>query len=1071
MNTENIRNEVRLLDDLSDPALWELTTSDGAKARVSTSETGGRRFIRIEYEFTGSGYIGIRRRFPISLPDNYAFAFDVKGEGLPNNLELKFIDQSGDNVWWARWAHHTLPSAFKTMRAKKRHVWYAWGPSREPISHVAQLEFCLAASAGGSGSIDLSNLTLSRLPLSQGIEMAPITVTASSNQECASALLDSDSDDIWHSDSDAPQELVFHFGGARELGGIVIDWGTKNNYEAARLARDSGKKPARLNNDTANQLAVLIPDESGIGWKQVYATNAAPHHRTFIYLPETEASQLKLVLIESNRGNGFGIRCVEFKPIGFSKTANDLWSAVAKEAPRGCYPDYFNGRQTFWTVVSEPHGEHKALFSEHGSLEVDRLGFTIEPFLRIGNDFLGWSDAEFRHSLADGCLPIPSVTRVHKNCELTVSAVVGLTEKPKPRTKRKNKGVAKHRRAASAARAGVTYLRYRIKNTSRERLVGRLFAAIRPFQVNPSWQFLNAPGGFTPIRSIAWDKDAVRVNGDKVVIPFTSPAPFGATTLDGGDISAHLEYNVFPASTHAEHQDGFASGALAFLIDVEPGAEQEIYLAVTEANSRKRVGDPKRCFAAGLAAWRRKLARVKVRLPGATGAEIADTLKAQVAYIFANSKRQAFQPGARCYARTWIRDSALTSSALLEWGYGTEVAAFIRWFAPFQFDNGKIPCCVDARGSDAVPEHDSAGEFIYLVAEYFRYTGDAELASEMLPRVVKAVEYMEALRATRLTAEFDAPDKLHLRGLMPESISHEGYSDKPAYSYWDDLWALRGYKDAAYLASALGSPDSERLAGLASAFKADLFASIRNAMAFHNIDYIPGAADRGDFDATSTTMALDPVCEQVALASELEATFAKYWQFFVQRRDGAVDWEAYTPYEWRSVGAFVRLGQRDKAHALLDWFMSHRRPRGFRHWAEVVFKDEFNPKFVGDAPHTWVGSDFLRSVRALFVYEREESDACVLVVGAGLTKAWLEGGFDLPRLRTRFGTISLATRKKQVNRVTLSVTGNVRSVVKLALPNGFSEVLVGTKKLVPDHRGEVVLSLPAQLTLISEATA
>ncbi len=28
---------------------------------------------------------------------------------------------------------------------------------------------------------------------------------------------------------------------------------------------------------------------------------------------------------------------------------------------------------------------------------------------------------------------------------------------------------------------------------------------------------------------------------------------------------------------------------------------------------------------------------------------------------------------------------------------------------------------------------------------------------------------------------------------MPPSISHEGYSDRPAYSYWDDFWAAAGY--------------------------------------------------------------------------------------------------------------------------------------------------------------------------------------------------------------------------------------------------------------------------------------
>jgi hypothetical protein len=43
------------------------------------------------------------------------------------------------------------------------------------------------------------------------------------------------------------------------------------------------------------------------------------------------------------------------------------------------------------------------------------------------------------------------------------------------------------------------------------------------------------------------------------------------------------------------------------------------------------------------------------------------------------------------------------------------------------------------------------------------------------------------------------------------------------------------------------------------------------------IPFIAGAADRGDFDATSTTMALNPA--QAALpAAMLQATFDRYWQ-------------------------------------------------------------------------------------------------------------------------------------------------------------------------------------------------
>ena len=40
---------------------------------------------------------------------------------------------------------------------------------------------------------------------------------------------------------------------------------------------------------------------------------------------------------------------------------------------------------------------------------------------------------------------------------------------------------------------------------------------------------------------------------------------------------------------------------------------------------------------------------------------------------------------------------------------------FLRWYTPYQYPDGKIPCVVDRRGADPVPEHDSCGEFIFLV--------------------------------------------------------------------------------------------------------------------------------------------------------------------------------------------------------------------------------------------------------------------------------------------------------------------------------------------------------------------
>jgi hypothetical protein len=73
-------------------------------------------------------------------------------------------------------------------------------------------------------------------------------------------------------------------------------------------------------------------------------------------------------------------------------------------------------------------------------------------------------------------------------------------------------------------------------------------------------------------------------------------------------------------------------------------------------------------------------------------------------------------------------------------------------------------------------------------------------------------------------------------------------------------------------------------------------------------------ADRGDFDATATTIALSVSGQQADLPRhELEETFERYWRNFLTRRDGGTNWNDYTPYELRTVGSFVRLGWRARA--------------------------------------------------------------------------------------------------------------------------------------------------------------
>ncbi|KRG61082.1 coagulation factor 5/8 type domain-containing protein, partial [Stenotrophomonas humi] len=217
---------------------------------------------------------------------------------------------------------------------------------------------------------------------------------------------------------------------------------------------------------------------------------------------------------------------------------------------------------------------------------------------------------------------------------------------------------------------------------------------------------------------------------------------------------------------------------------------------------------------------------------------------------------------------------------------------------PYQFESGMVPCCVDARGSDPVPENDSHGELIYTIAEYWRHTGDLAFLQRMWPHVQGAWQYMETLRLSERTEENRARHP-GFYGMMPASISHEGYSAKPVHSYWDDFWALRGYKDAADMAAALGL-EEEALVMAASRdqFRQDLNDSLLATMQSHRIDYLPGSVELGDFDATSTTISLAPGGEQGRLPQPaLNNTFERYWAHFVERRDGKRQWKDYTPYE------------------------------------------------------------------------------------------------------------------------------------------------------------------------------
>jgi hypothetical protein len=971
---------VRVLDAFDDLAPWTAAGSDGVNAAVRPADGVQGRALRLDFDLAGTaGYAVARRAMPLDVPRRYEIVFYLRADAPINHFQLKLVDASGENVWWVNRPDFEFPRRWQLVRLKQRHVEFAWGPGKDrTLRHVAAIEFVVAAGRGGGrGSVYVSQLALRELPDEPAVVPPPLVHASSSRPGAAAPLaLDGAVATAWRSDPAAgpAQTLTVDFHRPRELGGLVVRW----------------RAPAH-----ATRYDVQLSDD-GMRWHTVRRVVGGRGGPDAVRLPEAETRFLRLALHDGPR-RSYDLAELEVRDLAFGASANAFFQALAREAPRGTYPRGMSGEQTAWTIVGVDGGDDSGLLSEDGALEVSRGGFSIEPLVLEGSRVVGWADVETRQFLVDGDLPIPGVTWRRATWELRVSAF------------------------ASGARGQSRLVaRYELRNLTRATLPLQLVLAVRPFQVNPPSQFLSTVGGVSAVRRVAWDGAALSVNGDRTVFPLRAPDRIGAFPFDAGPVPRLLGAPDWAGATALHDDVGHASAALAYRLTLAPHATATVGVVVPLSGPPARpalAGEPPASWLAReqavvTAAWRARLHRVAIEVPE-PGRPLVAALRTALAHVLVTRDGPVLRPGTRSYARSWIRDGAMIAESLRRLGHAGVAADYLRWYARYQFASGKVPCCVDERGADPVPEHDSAGELIFLAAELYRYTHDRRLLEEMWPHVEAAARYLESLRQSERTEANLAPATRAFYGLLPASISHEGYSAKPMHSYWDDFWALKGYHGAIALASALGRTDAvRRLEAQRDEFRADLAASLRHATAAHGIAYLPGSAELGDFDPTSSTIAIAPAGELHTLPRELVlGTFERYWQEFVARRDGRKAWEDYTPYEIRTVGTFVRLGWRDRAHELLAFFLAGRRPPAWNQWPEVVGRDPRQPRFVGDMPHGWVASDFIRAALDLFVYEREGDQA--LVLAAGVPPEWLTGpGVTVKDLRTPFGPVGYSLRNE-----------------------------------------------------------
>src|SRR3546814_10689010 len=125
-----------------------------------SSDVCSSDLLCLDYDFNDvSGYVGIQRDLPIDYPENYAFAFQIRGDSPDNDLEVKFVDESGDNAWWVKRTGYEFPTQWTRVRYKQRRIVKAWGPSPDRVlRNGAKLELTTYTRVGVKGKVCLDSL-------------------------------------------------------------------------------------------------------------------------------------------------------------------------------------------------------------------------------------------------------------------------------------------------------------------------------------------------------------------------------------------------------------------------------------------------------------------------------------------------------------------------------------------------------------------------------------------------------------------------------------------------------------------------------------------------------------------------------------------------------------------------------------------------------------------------------------------------------------------------------------------------------------------------------------------------